>query len=250
MSEIVSSPPAARRRRSLAVVVVALLALGAAFVGPATGSSAGAATADGPAAAAQAAGWLAARVTPEGFVPDALGDPSPGDTLQTAVALATAGVGYDAFTRTTAWLAANVDAVTGTGPDTSPGQIGYLLIVVDAAGADATDFGGVDLGGPTGVHARRLRAGPLRRQRPDLRRRVPPEPGAHRAGRSGGGPAVGEPSPGSTPSSAAPRTRPSVAGGRPIASSPTPAPPAAPSPSPVSTRTARPSPRPRWRRSA
>lgn len=129
----------------MAVIVVAVLALGAALVGPIAGTTAGAATADGPAAAAQAAGWLAARVTPEGFVPDALGDPSPGDTLQTSVSLATAGVGYDAFTRTMTWLAANVDAVTGTGPDTSPGQIGYLLVVIDAAGADATNFGGVDL---------------------------------------------------------------------------------------------------------
>jgi hypothetical protein len=43
------------------------------------------------------------------------------------------------------WLADNVDTVTGTGAGASPGQIGYLLIVVDAAGADPSSFGGADL---------------------------------------------------------------------------------------------------------
>jgi len=137
--------PAAIPRR-LAITALAVLAVAATLVTPISGSAAGAASAtSGPAAAAAAAGWLAARVTADGYVPDALGDPSPGDTLQTSLALATAGVGYDAFHRTLVWLGANVDAVTGTGTSADPGQIAYLLIVIDAAGGDATNFGGVDL---------------------------------------------------------------------------------------------------------
>jgi hypothetical protein len=145
MSEMHNHSSAPTRR--FLVAGLAVIALAASLLGPATWSSAGAAgpTDDGSTAAGYAAGWLAAKVTDEGFVPDALGDPSPGDTLQTSLALATAGVDLATFERTVGWLADNVDAVTGAGANTQPGQIGYLLIVIDAAGGNATDFGGVDL---------------------------------------------------------------------------------------------------------
>ena len=132
-------------RRALAALAVVMLALGAALVGPLAGPSASAAGSAGPTAAAGAARWLAARVTADGYVPDALGDPSPGDTLQTSLSLATAGTGYAAFQRTLVWLGAHVDDVTGTGATVDAGQVSYLLIVVDAAGADPKTFGGVDL---------------------------------------------------------------------------------------------------------
>src|SRR5512143_107442 len=92
-----------RRRKGRPVAtLVALVALCLALLVPAVGVPAAAAppTSDGPTAAGYAAGWLAARVTPGGFAPDPLGDPSPGDTLLTALALATAGVDQATFDRT------------------------------------------------------------------------------------------------------------------------------------------------------
>ncbi len=145
MSELTPPSSSSRRRRATAILTALLLVLAVGVAGPLAAPTAGAAATDGPAAAAGAAGWLAARVSADGSVPDALGDPSPTDTLQTAVSLAAAGIGYDAFHRSMTWLAANVDTVTGTGAATNPGQIGYLLIAIDAAGGDATNFGGVDL---------------------------------------------------------------------------------------------------------
>jgi hypothetical protein len=139
--------PTAARSRRLAVALLALATLAASLLGPVGPPPAGAAspTTDGPTAAGYAAGWLAAKVTAEGFVPNALGDPSPADTLGTSLALVTAGVEPAAFARTVGWLAANVDAVTGTGADVLPGSVGELLVVIDSAGEDPTDFGGVDL---------------------------------------------------------------------------------------------------------
>ncbi len=251
MSELTSSPPISRRRRSVAVVVVALLALAAALVGSVTGSNAGAATGGRP-SRRRPGGRVARRpghargVRPRcAAVTRRRATPS-----RQRLALAAAGVGYDAFTRTMSWLAADVDAVTGTGADTSPGQIGYLLVVIDAAGADATDFGGVDLVARLASHARRLRAGALRR-----RQIRPTTACSARAWRSSGSRPCGE-----TPPPAAidwlngPAVRhlgsdhPWRVGGL---SPPRRrrAPPAAPSASPASTRTARPSPRPRWPRS-
>ncbi|MGZ4758418.1 MAG: hypothetical protein ACXV95_05085 [Acidimicrobiales bacterium] len=130
-----------------AAILLAVTALCVSLLAPVVGvpASASPPSTDGPTAAGYAAGWLAARVTAEGFAPDPLGDPSPGDTLMTALALAAAGVDQPTFDRTVAWLADHVDAVTGTGSTTSPGQIGYLLVVVGAADADPTSFGGVDL---------------------------------------------------------------------------------------------------------
>lgn len=102
-------------------------------------------TTDGPTAAGYAGRWLAAQVAPAGFVPDANGDPSPGATLATSLALATAGVDPATFDRTVAWLAGHVDDVTMPYGDVDPGQVGYLIMVGAAAGADPHSFGGVDL---------------------------------------------------------------------------------------------------------
>jgi hypothetical protein len=88
---------------------------------------------------------VAAGVTADGFVAAPGGVPSPGATLQAALALATAGVDQAAFDRAVTWLADHVDDVTGTGSATDAGTVGYLLLVVAAAGQDPTAFGGVDL---------------------------------------------------------------------------------------------------------
>ena len=129
--------------RALAgLALVAALVAGAVAV-PAAGAVPP--TTDGPIAARYAAGWLAAKVTADGSVHTTGGDPSPGATLLTALSLAAAGTQQAAFDQTVTWLAGHVDTVTGTGVDANPGQVGYLLLVVDAAGLDATSFGGVDL---------------------------------------------------------------------------------------------------------
>lgn len=131
-----------------AIVAVALSGtLVAAAVAGSVGSAGGAtpATTNPVTAAGYAGRWLAASVTADGFVPKPNGDPSPGGTLQAALALATAGVDQATFAKTVTWLGAHVDDVTGTGTDTDAGNVGYLLLVVDAAGQNPNAFGGVNL---------------------------------------------------------------------------------------------------------
>ena len=135
-----------RRVARLAGGIAVSLVLAAGALGLAGGSSAATPpTQDGAVAAGYAGGWLAAQVTADGSVHNVSDDPSPGATLLTALGLATAGTEQATFTRTVGWLRDHVDAVTGTGATADPGQLGYLLLVVDAAGADATSFGGVNL---------------------------------------------------------------------------------------------------------
>jgi hypothetical protein len=124
-----------------------------------TGASPGAAappTNDPPTAAGHAAHWLVGQVTSDGDVLDSHGNPSIGNTLQTALALAASGHEQATFDRIVTWLSAHVDDVTGTGVDADPGSLGLLLLVVGAAHLDATDFGGVDLvarlGGTLGAY--------------------------------------------------------------------------------------------------
>lgn len=102
-------------------------------------------TTDPPAAAAYGARWLASKVTPGGWVADPNGDPSPGATVSTALALASARVERDTFDRSMGWLAAHVDDYVVVGAADSPGNLGYLLLLVDAAGLDPTSFGGSNL---------------------------------------------------------------------------------------------------------
>jgi hypothetical protein len=136
--------PTVKIRHLVLCVVILAMSLGAV---PTGASLAGAAppSNDPATAAAYGARWLAARVTPDGFVPGPSSDPDPGDTLQTAVALAASGTDQGTFDRVVGWLSGHVDDVTGTGTDIDPGAIGYLMIVVAAAHADPTSFGGVDL---------------------------------------------------------------------------------------------------------
>jgi len=100
-----------------------------------------------PAIAAEAgAHWLAAQVNAEGFVPGPTSAPNIGATLQTAVGLADVGTEEVTFDLIVAWLAANTETVvTAAGTTDNPGNIGWLLMVVKAAGADPTNFGGIDL---------------------------------------------------------------------------------------------------------
>jgi hypothetical protein len=102
-------------------------------------------TNDPPTAAAYGAAWLAATVTPDGYVEDSNGDPAPGATVGTALALATAGVEQATFDRMIAWLEGNVDLYVVTDGADNAGRLGYLLLLTDAAGLDPTTFGGTNL---------------------------------------------------------------------------------------------------------
>ena len=134
----------ARRLAGLVLVASLLAGLGPALL---SSSSAGAAppTSDPATAAGYGARWLAAQVTPAGYIAGHGGVPDASDTVLAALSLAAAGHDQTTFDSMVSWLAANVDLVTGTGSDVDPGATGYLLLVVAAAHDDATNFGGVDL---------------------------------------------------------------------------------------------------------
>ncbi len=145
MSAIFSFRLPRRAARALGFVAVAA-ALSAAGVGlPAVTSGATPPTPDPAVAAGYAGHWLAAQVKADGSVHNDQDAPSAGATLATALGLAAARTDQATFSRTVAWLSDHVDTVTGTGATADPGQIGYLLLVLDAAGRDATTFGGVNL---------------------------------------------------------------------------------------------------------
>jgi hypothetical protein len=141
----VTSPSHIRPRLAALLLVASLLA----GLGPAVAvaPSAGAAppTTDPATAAGYGARWLAAQVTPGGYIAGHGGVPDASDTVLAALSLAASGHDQATFDSMVSWLAANVDTVTGTGTDVDPGSTGYLLLVVAAAHGDATDFGGVDL---------------------------------------------------------------------------------------------------------
>ena len=144
MSATFSFSPSRRLARVIGALAVTV-ALGAGAIGLGPPSGATPPTQNGTVAAGYAGGWLAAQVTADGSVHGPTDNPSPSATLQTALSLAAAGTESAAFDRAVTWLGDHVDLVTGTGTATDPGQVGYLLLVVDAAGRDASSFGGVDL---------------------------------------------------------------------------------------------------------
>jgi hypothetical protein len=110
-------------------------------------STAGASGPTGRASEVLAVRWLAAQIGPEGYAesPYAPGAPDPDSTRDIAFALAATGLDQTTFDRAFAWLVANIeDVIAGDGAD-SPGDIGWLLLLVAAVGGDPTDLGGINL---------------------------------------------------------------------------------------------------------
>jgi hypothetical protein len=132
-------------RRPLAALV-AVAALAVAIVSGAA-APAGAQPPDPtwPADAAAGARWLAYQLSDEGSIDGWDGQPSASNTAQTALALAAAGKQAASFDAAVGWLEDNVEALVAPDGTDNPGGMGYALLVADAAGLDATDFGGVDL---------------------------------------------------------------------------------------------------------
>lgn len=114
-------------------------------LGLATSPGAAPPTDDPALGAAYGARWLAAQVDPAGYVPGPDDNPSASATLNTALALAAAAVEPATFDAMVSWLEANVETVIPDLGADSPGRLGLLLLIADAAGEPATDFGGADL---------------------------------------------------------------------------------------------------------
>ncbi len=98
-------------------------------------------------ASVDAANWLAAQVTPGGYIESSWtpGTPDISTTEQAVLALAAAGVGSAQVTAMEDYLEANVaDAVQSGGVD-SPQRIGFLILGAVAAGRNPLNFGGQDL---------------------------------------------------------------------------------------------------------
>ena len=97
--------------------------------------------------ARQAAQWLAAQLSPQGWMPTSPGSntPSLSFTANTILALVAADVDPSGVQTALSYLEANVDAyVTQVGAD-GPGQLALLILDADAGGVNPTSFGGTNL---------------------------------------------------------------------------------------------------------
>ena len=143
--------PTGPRGRPARATTARALAVATALVGalllPALAAGAGTARpTDADRRPATGAAWLADQLTPGGYIEGFGGTPSYGSTMQTALALAAAGTEEAAFDAIVAFLAADpLSAVDDGGGQVQVQSLGTLLLIVDAAGADPTSFGGVDL---------------------------------------------------------------------------------------------------------
>lgn len=126
-------------------LVAALVALAVAVSSVAIPAKAAPPTDDHTTAGAYAARWLAAQLDAEGWIPDAMDNPSAGQTAAAALAFAANGVQGDEFDAAVSWLEAHVDDYVASFGDDSPGALGNLILIADAAGIDPTSFGGVNL---------------------------------------------------------------------------------------------------------
>ncbi len=91
--------------------------------------------------------WLAAQLTPEGYVEGLFSPgPDPDATRDVAFTLAATGLEEDAFALALSWLTANIEEVIApeSEPD-GPGTLGVLIMIAVATGEDPTNFGGVNL---------------------------------------------------------------------------------------------------------
>ncbi|MCU1450241.1 MAG: LPXTG-motif cell wall anchor domain protein [Acidimicrobiales bacterium] len=118
-----------------------MVACTAALVGPRAFAGP---TSDPQTGARYGAGWLARRIGSSGATPGSDAHAVAVDTANTALALAAAGVGHDAFERAVGYLAAHVDDASPPAAE-QPAELGALLLVAVEGGRDPHSFGGVDL---------------------------------------------------------------------------------------------------------
>lgn len=94
-----------------------------------------------------AATWLAAQVTPGGYLESVYspGTVDNGGTAQAVLALASAGIGRTQVQAMVAYLQAHVEDYVHTGTTDTPAALAYLILDAKATGLDPHDFGGTDL---------------------------------------------------------------------------------------------------------
>ena len=97
-------------------------------------------------AADQGARWLAAKLSPQGFIPSpTTGQANLSFTANTVLALAATGTDIPGAQLALSYLEGHVDDyVTVTGTD-GPGQLSLLILDAHALGVDPTNFGGTNL---------------------------------------------------------------------------------------------------------
>lgn len=138
--------------RSRALVAVVALTLAVPVLGSATRVEATPPSTDPASAAGYGARWAARQVSAAGFVPGPTNAPNVSATIETALALAEAGVDAQTFAAIMAWLQANATlAIDPDGVGDSAGNLGQLLVLAAAAGIDPASFGGQDLVGRLGA---------------------------------------------------------------------------------------------------
>jgi hypothetical protein len=131
-----------RTKRMLISSAVAILIAATALV-PTAGNAA--TPTERSASTDAAAAWLAGQFTPEGFIPDVNDDPDYANTAQSALALAAAASQEATFDAAVAFLEGHVDDYVGGSGTEGVGELGYLLLLAQAADVPAIDFGGHDL---------------------------------------------------------------------------------------------------------
>ena len=134
-------------RRLAAALAVALLALSSGLIPGTSGAQPPAPTEPPSEPTVLGARWLAAQLTPDGYV-EGLFAPGPDvdATRDVAFALAATGLEPEAFNRALGWITANIEEVIA--PEDEPdgaGTLGYLIMLALAVGEDPRSFGGVDL---------------------------------------------------------------------------------------------------------
>lgn len=99
------------------------------------------------AAAQAAANWLAAKVTPGGYIASATvpGTADLDATANAVLALAAAGVDLTKATSMTSYLEAHVNAYVTVSSADGPGQLALLILDAHAMGVSPSSFGGTDL---------------------------------------------------------------------------------------------------------
>ncbi len=99
------------------------------------------------AAAQAAANWLAAKVTPGGYIASTTvpGTADLDATANAVLALATAGVDSTQATSMTSYLQAHVNAYVTVSSADGPGQLALLILDAHAMGVSPSSFGGTNL---------------------------------------------------------------------------------------------------------
>jgi hypothetical protein len=93
-----------------------------------------------------AAQWVARQLTPQGYIPTSTpGVANLSGTVDSVLALAATNVDLPLARTSLVYLEQNVDGYVTKESADGPGQLGNLILVAHALGADPTNFGGTDL---------------------------------------------------------------------------------------------------------